>query len=494
MRLTSEQVKHAITGQDRKLRHDAVNYFSLSFSPDMTIAPLAIASIEKYGWSDAFLSYGFLSSLVKSEVTVGWFIRQLKQAGAIAINGESTLVDACASALAHADPTILRRSHPAITDLAVIDDKTQNAIAERILFLTRAPSDFWREFEELRNEPLEWPERRFDALDRSYRIVEGMARHPEQYGEKVLSILRRSGDEPNSWLDICAIWLAGAMRLSSAIPCLLDSLGADDFSAADESECALVKIGSDRVVDEAVQRYSTSNSEYRLGVVSILERIHSDLAVQSAQNLLKSETDREVRMLLIMSILSHFDTSGIDLARQFIYENPIDGYSSELRPELLAACKMAAVRFPEYEAWLSDSERNDAGRRYKAFLEMFMRPELRFGDERVKYPIATCAMYGPNDRLTTKIVLRVATWPGMPLTQRQWVGSDVMSNPKVQKEAADFLVEQGARTCILAAERNIGCPHEPTRDYPIGQDCPFCPYWKGKQHGEVNTWIRPKPG
>jgi len=27
----------------------------------------------------------------------------------------------------------------------------------------------------------------------------------------------------------------------------------------------------------------------------------------------------------------------------------------------------------------------------------------------------------------------------------------------------------------------IGCPHEEGIDYPLGEDCPFCPFWKGKQ-------------
>jgi len=28
---------------------------------------------------------------------------------------------------------------------------------------------------------------------------------------------------------------------------------------------------------------------------------------------------------------------------------------------------------------------------------------------------------------------------------------------------------------------NIGCPHEEGLDFPEGEDCPFCPFWKGKQ-------------
>ena len=27
----------------------------------------------------------------------------------------------------------------------------------------------------------------------------------------------------------------------------------------------------------------------------------------------------------------------------------------------------------------------------------------------------------------------------------------------------------------------MGCPHEEGEDFPEGEDCPFCPFWKGKQ-------------
>ena len=36
-------------------------------------------------------------------------------------------------------------------------------------------------------------------------------------------------------------------------------------------------------------------------------------------------------------------------------------------------------------------------------------------------------------------------------------------------------------TGLIATDRNMGCPHEEGKDFPKGGDCPFCPYWKGKQ-------------
>ena len=45
---------------------------------------------------------------------------------------------------------------------------------------------------------------------------------------------------------------------------------------------------------------------------------------------------------------------------------------------------------------------------------------------------------------------------------------------------------------------NMGCPREEGEDFPMGGDCPFCPFWKGKtrewdqrvkRHGQARTAI-----
>jgi hypothetical protein len=33
---------------------------------------------------------------------------------------------------------------------------------------------------------------------------------------------------------------------------------------------------------------------------------------------------------------------------------------------------------------------------------------------------------------------------------------------------------------LAMSDGNMGCPHEEGKDFPHGEDCPFCPFWKGK--------------
>jgi hypothetical protein len=47
-------------------------------------------------------------------------------------------------------------------------------------------------------------------------------------------------------------------------------------------------------------------------------------------------------------------------------------------------------------------------------------------------------------------------------------------------EMKDFFLQHGVKS-VAMSDGNMGCPHEEGLDFPHGEDCPFCPFWKGKQ-------------
>jgi SEC-C motif len=97
-----------------------------------------------------------------------------------------------------------------------------------------------------------------------------------------------------------------------------------------------------------------------------------------------------------------------------------------------------------------------------------------------EYPIGTVAHYGPDDKRTTKIAAGVILHDGAEPIMMRWVATDVTTSPKVQQELKDFFLQHEVKS-VVATDRNIGCPHEEGLDFPDGEDCPFCPFWKGKQ-------------
>jgi hypothetical protein len=97
-----------------------------------------------------------------------------------------------------------------------------------------------------------------------------------------------------------------------------------------------------------------------------------------------------------------------------------------------------------------------------------------------QFPIGTEAMYGPDDKTTTKIAASVILRHGADPIMKRWVATDVTTNPKVRQELQEFFLEFGVKA-VATSEGNMGCPHEEGEDFPEGEDCPFCPFWKGKQ-------------
>jgi hypothetical protein len=97
-----------------------------------------------------------------------------------------------------------------------------------------------------------------------------------------------------------------------------------------------------------------------------------------------------------------------------------------------------------------------------------------------KFPVGTIALYGPDDKRTTKIAAAVIKWEGANPILKRWVGSNVKDNAKVRGEIQEFFKKYGVHS-VVASDGNMGCPHEEGKDFPTGGDCPLCPFWKGKQ-------------
>ena len=100
--------------------------------------------------------------------------------------------------------------------------------------------------------------------------------------------------------------------------------------------------------------------------------------------------------------------------------------------------------------------------------------------KRPEYPIGTVALYGPNDKITTKIAAGVITSLTAEAIIMRCVATDVTTSPKVKWEIQEFFNAHGVKS-VAASAGNMGCPHEEGEDFPDGEDCPFCPFWAGKQ-------------
>jgi hypothetical protein len=97
------------------------------------------------------------------------------------------------------------------------------------------------------------------------------------------------------------------------------------------------------------------------------------------------------------------------------------------------------------------------------------------------YPIATVAYYGPDDQYATKVAVGIIGPNDKVIALERWLATtqDVRRDEHILQQMIEF-IEHHQAVRIGVADRIIGCPHEEGIDYPEGESCPHCPFWKGR--------------
>ena len=97
------------------------------------------------------------------------------------------------------------------------------------------------------------------------------------------------------------------------------------------------------------------------------------------------------------------------------------------------------------------------------------------------YPVATVAFYGPDDRRATKLAIGIIANEGAEPELPRWYSedADIRFLPNIESEIKAFIKEHDVLS-VSMVDRIIGCPHEEGVDYPDGESCPQCPFWRSR--------------
>ena len=115
---------------------------------------------------------------------------------------------------------------------------------------------------------------------------------------------------------------------------------------------------------------------------------------------------------------------------------------------------------------------------YKALWPLTKRANRGFHG----YPAATVAFYGPDDRVASKVAVGILPSEGAEASAlERWFASDhdVRTDGGIVSAIQQFIDKHAAKTVIMH-EGMLGCPHEEGVDYPEGEWCAQCPFWKGR--------------
>ena len=269
--------------------------------------------------------------------------------------------------LASADPSLTLNKESEILELPQFLPQLGSTLSERIHLLAETSESLW-------NKLMDFCERETEKqflsemdLPHAHRLVEALGRGGAMVADRVLTMLNEeidnSANNPRALMQGFVLRLAGELRLTAALPLLVETLKEDDDWFNEECQRALIKIGGDDVVEALSNEFPTAEWHFRLYGSGVLERWHTERAVQKCIELFEEEQDETIKTNLGQAALSQFATEAIEPVRQFILANKLDPEILDLRETLVSASTVLDVEFPEYAGWKKDDEESRALRR-----------------------------------------------------------------------------------------------------------------------------------
>jgi len=369
MRLPEDKIKEAILHPDPDLRSRAVHYFSKSYSQDPSIMPLVIQAVEKYGIEEATGILVASRVLPQTEATVAWVIQQLRsqqpkvepdedsdwEEDWDSDTDESTTLE---EILLNADCALLEPRREELLTSPAVSEHVRHSTEARLEMYSWDLERCWQEFEMLSvNEKVPDEETEWSYVDAFIPI---MGRFGKAVEDKTLALLSQTVDPTKpcaTMREILAVQLAGWARLESAIPHLVTKLYRNDEFLNEDCSQALTQIGTDAVVEALAVAYPHGEFMFRICAIDAIGDIHTDLSVKQRVQWLVGEEDPELVDSLLYSLVDSFASEAIDAVRQQKEHHPAEYQDHGIISRLMQNCLLSGDRFPEYEAWLEQSNR-----------------------------------------------------------------------------------------------------------------------------------------
>ena len=212
------------------------------------------------------------------------------------------------------------------------------------------------------------------------------------------------------WLEMFLVDLAGARRLTEAIPSLLDMLRDADGSLPENCPQTLARIGHPEIVRRIRSSFPTESWSFRDVSASILGEIKHPESEEAILAFLDEEDDIEIRTELCHSLCRLFSERGVEVVRRQIH----DGYQEwivSLEEALLPVAQVLGIELPEAEQWRKEREEreryqleqrrelDEMGAKYDALKKQGIVPFAKLDSPRDSEHVASTTYRRHDDRV-----------------------------------------------------------------------------------------------
>ncbi len=358
------KIKEAILHPEEEIRLYAVDYFSAGRCGGESIMPLVIQAVEKYGRETAFDILLEAAPLPQTAATIDWIVEELRREYDPSDVRRENNCFALAWILNNAPPPLLRKRRREILAAPAFPQPLRQSFTDR---LKRSALEWEEAWTSLKNYGLDVMRHGFTPSSFEWRTgaVEALARHRHK-ADKVLELLqdRYGGEDPCliCWLRSSFVDLAGAMRLTEAVPLLMDLL---DKDLSGNAQIALTRIGGEAVLRAIDARWWRGGPEFRSVAADMLVLLRGDYCIDRCLAFLKKERVTRIKWNVANALLANFCAEAVAPVRQFIAaagEKRITRFEPDLRHHLVAVGTILGTTFPEFDEWRALALHDNWGR------------------------------------------------------------------------------------------------------------------------------------
>ena len=443
------------------------------------------------------------------------------------------------------DPQLVNRRRSVIETLKNLDVAFRRILADRIAVDAMSADQLWTELNRWCDDHDDFTALELDEHQHALALVSAMARRPEEFGARVLQrlsdpdncgswleiyLIRLAGemrleraspfladrlDDPETYACNEAIIALERIGTDAVVREFSARYAAGDLDLRFSAAAILGRVHTDLSVQTCLEWFAqeTDDRQRHILIESVLANF-SALGIEPARQFIlnspKAAPLLDLRRSLLIACAACRATfpeleswredfqRKLELRSQWfqnlfevLHGPPID--RSDEEPDDRQALPPPKTIHRESRVGRNDPCPCGSGKKYKkccygnASLIGEAEPAhsetgagIVTGPSARQFPLGTVAMYGPDDQTTTKIVAGVIKRENAEPILERWAGTNMENDPKVRRMIAAFFDRHRVKS-VVAGNRNMGCPHEEGVDFRVGEDCPFCTFWAGKQ-------------
>jgi hypothetical protein len=353
--LFPDQVVPFLQHDNPIVRQHALHYFNDSFDFGPVTADHLWAVIDRFGENEQTLSFATaLKDLPQTDASV----RRLLDA--LAGNAPENFEFHYQHAARDVDLPVLIRNRELLLGCPALLPHVRDHLELRLELVNQPAASAWDRLMENGRELKGFSAMSFNTSDTD-ALVEAAARGGADICARAMRMMNKP-EANEDWREIFAIRVLGTARYEPAVDALVNKLSIDADVLREESNRALVRIGTPQVIEKVLAFYPHQPWDLRLYASSSAEnikRVESEAALLSMLQVeLAFETDPdyddESEPLvdeILQGISGLCSLAGLEESRRLIEEDPQDGEMLELCKGLLATATMCGVALPDESRW-----------------------------------------------------------------------------------------------------------------------------------------------